>query len=96
MSSFKNYKRNLSTGSEGSSVTVRFIGTGFAALGINQESCMISVSVDGQAVEKDYVFDRAGHREITYSLNGLSRGEHTAVITVLSGKYAVDYFEIYS
>ena len=45
--------------------------------------------------QKRYAFPKAGNREITYSINTLAQGEHTAVIKVMSGTYSVDEFEIY-
>lgn len=95
MSSFKNFRRTISTGSEGSTVTLKFSGTGFSVQGENKKGGEISVTIDGEEAEKRYAFPKAGNREITYSINTLAQGEHTAVIKVMSGTYSVDEFEIY-
>lgn len=94
ISTFKNYKRTISTGSEGAAVTVRFNGTGFAAAGMTKSDAVISVELDGTVVENEYAVPKCGYRQSSYYLYGLERGEHTAVITVKSGTFAVDSFEI--
>ncbi|MBQ8108321.1 MAG: DUF1080 domain-containing protein [Ruminococcus sp.] len=95
MSSFKNYKRTISTAAQGSTVTLKFTGTGFGALGENKKSGELSITIDGKEMEQSFSFSKSGNREITYSVNGLEEGEHTAVIKVLSEKYSIDSFEIY-
>ena len=95
MSSFKNFRRTISTGSEGSTISLKFNGKGFSAQGEKKISGVISVTIDGEEVEKNYTVPNAGNREITYSMYGLAEGEHTAVIKVVSGNFAVDGFEIY-
>lgn len=94
MSTFKNYKRTISTGAEGSTVTLKFSGTGFSAVGMTKSDAVISVDVDGTTVENEYVVPKCGYRQSSYYLYGLENGEHTAVITVKSGTFAVDSFEI--
>ena len=95
MSSFKNYKRTISTAAQGSTVTLKFTGTGFGALGENKKSGELSITIDGKEMEQSFSFSKSGNREITYYVNGLEEGEHTAVIKVLSEKYSIDSFEIY-
>ena len=93
MSSFKNYKRTISTGCEGSSFTVNFEGTGFALTGENSEKTIIAVSVDG-GEEQLVTASWTGSREISCRKDGLSEGVHTVKITIKSGSYSVDGLEV--
>ncbi len=96
MSSFRNFRRTISTGAEGSSLTIRFSGTGFALTGDNnRHSSVVSVSVDGgegQIIETP----KSAARELLFSIRGLEEGEHTAVVTVKESAMSVDAAEIYS
>lgn len=94
ISTFKNYKRTISTGAEGSTVTLKFSGTGFAAAGMTKSDAVLSIELDGTAVENEYVVPKCGYRQSSYYLYGLENGEHTAVITIKSGTFAVDSFEV--
>lgn len=94
ISSFKNYKRTVSTGEEGSSVTLKFSGTGFAATGITKANAVLSVEIDGEVTDGEYVVPKCGFRQSSFYKYGLEYGEHTAVITVKSGTFAVDSFEV--
>lgn len=94
ISSFKNYKRTVSTGEEGSSVTLKFSGTGFAATGITKSNAVLSVEIDGNITDGEYVVPKCGFRQSSFYKYGLENGEHTAVITVKSGTFAVDSFEV--
>lgn len=93
MSSFKNYKRTSSKGSEGDSFTVSFEGTGFALTGESRENCILALSVDG-GEEQLITVSRTGQREISCRTEGLSEGAHTAKITIKSGKYTVDGMQV--
>lgn len=93
MSSFKNYKRTISKGQTGSSLTVSFEGTEFAMTGETGKDTVISVSIDGgEAVERKIC--KTGSREISYRFDGLESGAHTAKITVVSGEYSVDGMQV--
>ncbi|MGN0596451.1 MAG: glycosyl hydrolase family 59, partial [Ruminiclostridium sp.] len=94
ISSFKNYKRSIATGSEGGSVTFKFNGTGFGVTGVSKTGT-IKVEVDGAVVESDYEIPKGGFRQTYYYMYGLEKGEHTAVITVNTGNACVDSFEVY-
>lgn len=94
MSGYANYKRTISTGSEGASLTVKFNGTGFAITGFNKGEGVISVSVDGAETESALTVSGIGSREVGYYKHGLEAGEHTAVITVLSGTFSADALEV--
>ncbi len=93
MSSFKNYKRTSSKGSEGDSFTVSFEGTGFALTGESRDNCILALSVDG-GEEQLITVSRTGQREISCRSEGLSEGAHTAKVTIKSGKYTVDGMQV--
>lgn len=93
MSSFKNYKRTSSKGSEGDSFTVSFEGTGFALTGESRENCILALSVDGGG-EQLITVSRTGQREISCRSEGLNEGAHTAKVTIKSGKYTVDGMQV--
>lgn len=93
MSSFRNYKRTISVGKKGSSVTVSFEGTGFALTGETGEDTVLSVRIDGNAPAAVNVC-KTGSREISCRFDGLESGAHTAKITVVSGEYSLDGMQI--
>lgn len=92
MSSFKNYKRTLSTGSAGCSFTVDFEGTGIALTG-GGKGATLNWSVDGGETQ-EYTFTKTGMREVNFLLSGLEAGKHTLSITVADGNYNVDGAEV--
>lgn len=92
MSSFKNYKRTLSTGKEGSSFTVDFNGTGIALTG-GGSGATISWSVDGGDAQ-EYTFGKNSVRKANFLLDGLADAAHTLSVTVVDGKYNIDGAEI--
>jgi hypothetical protein len=94
MSSFKNYKRTVSTGSEGAAVTVEFSGTAFALTGENYDKSVISVKIDGETADENVSVSGVGSREIGYYRDGLENGSHTAEITVVSGSFSLDGIEV--
>lgn len=93
MSSFKNYKRTISDGTEGDSFTVSFEGTGFALSGETRENAILGVSIDG-GDEQLVTVSRTGQREISCHFEGLSEGAHTAKVTIKSGKYTIDAMQV--
>lgn len=93
MSSFKNYKRTISDGTEGDSFTVSFEGTGFALSGETSENAILGVSIDG-GDEQLVTVSRTGQREISCHFEGLSEGAHTAKVTIKSGKYTIDAMQV--
>ena len=94
MSSFTNYKRTISTGKDGASLTFKFNGNGFALTGVNDESGKISVKVDGEVIDDGYEFENVGSREVVYALSGLEKGEHTVDVSVISGSLSIDGCEV--
>ena len=94
MSSFRNYKRTLSTGTAGSSFSVRFTGSGIALAGENAqdgEACVIGVEIDGKACETAYEVPVSGRRELFYARYGLDEAKHVLKVTVLKGRLNLDY-----
>lgn len=94
MSSFKNYKRTISTGTEGAKLTVKFSGTGIGISGENKDGGTISVEIDGVKTEDAFETGGVGSRETAYYVRGLENGEHTMVINVVSGKFCCDAAEV--
>ena len=94
MAGFSNYKRTVSTGSDGAEVTLRFCGKGFSFTGSpGKKGAIIKIEADG-AVQADNYKVNGGSRQCIYHLSGLERGEHTVKLTVLSGELRLDSAEI--
>ncbi len=94
MSSFRHFKRTISTGSEGAILHFRFTGTGFAFCGENKpkngSAAQIKLFIDGSAASERLTVPPCGFREISVYRDGLERGSHTVSLTVLSGEFSVD------
>ncbi len=97
MSSFKNYKRTISKGKAGASVSVSFEGTGFAIFGETEAGAVISVKIDENEPFTANIY-KASSREISFRYDGrhdgLKNGFHTAKITVISGEYCIDGMQV--
>lgn len=93
MSSFKNYKRTISKGTAGSSVTVSFNGTGFALTGETDGDTVLSVQIDKNVPVTADVY-KTGSREISCRFDGLENSTHRARITVASGEYSIDGMQV--
>lgn len=85
--------RTVSKGGEGAELTVTFMGSGFALTGENPANGRIVLSVDNGARE-NYTIPKTEYRAVLCRKNGLSRSEHTAKITVLSGTFAFDGVQV--
>ena len=94
MSTFRNYKRTLSTGSAGASVSVDLDGTGILICGVNKSTPTVDILLDGNIIEKDIVLPQTEHRTATYALYGLAAGHHTLTVNIKDEKLSVDSFEI--
>lgn len=92
MSSFNNFNRTISTGSEGSTFTVRFFGTGFALTGAS-EAAALSAELDGKAPVTVNTY-KTSEREISCRFDFPENAEHKARITILSGKYSIDGMQV--
>ncbi|MGN1403464.1 MAG: glycosyl hydrolase family 59, partial [Ruminococcus sp.] len=89
MSSFSNYKRTISEGTEGAVMTFTFHGTGFALTGASKEMGF-SVKVDGETAAEKQELVSVGNRAVIYEMSGLEEKDHTVEVTVLSGTFAID------
>lgn len=94
MGSFKTYKRTSSDGEAGAVMTIKFNGNGFAVTGENKKDAVINIKIDGTETVNSYAVPNGGLREIAYFAGGLSEGEHTAEIEVVSGTLNVDSVQI--
>lgn len=92
MSSFKNYKRTLSSAKAGCSFTVDFTGNGIALTG-GGKGATLSYTLDG-GEEIVYTVPNTGMREVNFLLNDLENGEHHIEFTVTDGTYNVDGAEV--
>lgn len=92
MSSFKNYKRTLSSGKAGASFTVDFTGTGIALTG-GGNGATLSWSIDGGEAQ-EHTFGKNSVRKANFFVNGLEDGAHTLSVTVVDGSYNVDGAEV--
>ena len=94
MSTFRNYKRTLSTGSAGASVSVDFDGTGILICGVNKSTPTVDILLDGNIIEKDIVLPQTEHRTASYALYGLAARHHTLTVNIKGKELSVDSFEI--
>ena len=92
MSSFKNYKRTLSSAKAGCSFAVDFTGTGIAITGGGKDAS-VTYTIDG-GEEVAYTVPSTGMREVNFMLKGLENGEHHLNVTVTDGTYNVDGAEV--
>lgn len=92
MSSFKNYKRTLSSAKAGCGFTVDFTGNGIALTG-GGKGATLSYTLDG-GEEIVYTVPNTGMREVNFLLNDLENGEHHLEFTVTDGTYNVDGAEV--
>ncbi|MHA7964118.1 S-layer homology domain-containing protein [Paenibacillus sp. CAU 1782] len=91
------YQRSLSTSkSAGAELEYTFTGTGLDILGPNDGSAKLEVIVDGEIVA--LAAGTMASRELyqTYSLRGLSYGQHTVSIKVVSGTLTIDAVAVVS
>ncbi len=86
-----NYQRSLST-SQGADATLEysFAGSGLDILGPNNGSAVLEVTVDGTIVDGSADTQASAEFYQTYALRGLSNGNHTVQVRVLSGTLVVD------
>ena len=95
--SMYNYHRTLSTSrAAGATLEYTFTGAGLDILGPNDGSATLEVSVDGQVVEASANTMASTEFYQTYTLRGLSQGEHTVRIAVLGGTLVVDAVAVVS
>ena len=88
MSSFRSYKRTVSS-SESGSFRFTFFGSSCGIFGRNEEQCLTAISLDGNEPEEKQL-PSSGDREIFCGFSGLENALHTVKVTVLSGTLNVD------
>ncbi len=98
MSSFKNYKRTISTGFEGAKLKIKFSGTKISLCGENQlqKKTFVRVIVDGKIIYKKMEIKNSLYRNCFLQLKNLSEKNHVLGIKVLEGKISLDSFEVSS
>ena len=94
MSSFKNYKRTLSKGTVGDSLTFKFTGRGFGIMGAQTGTSQVEMTID-DGEQMLITPAKSKERAITCRAFDLSEGEHTVAIKVISGDFYVDGAEVY-
>jgi hypothetical protein len=89
--SMYNYHRTLSTSQgTGSTLEYTFSGTGLDILGPNDGSATLEVTVDGEVVETSAGTMASTEFYQTFTLRGLSDGQHTVQFRVSGGTLVVD------
>lgn len=84
------YQRSNSVNTgEGASLSYTFTGTGLEILGANSKACTLSTSVDGKEVQTE-TSQTADNMNMTYRIQGLDFGQHTATVEIQQGKLTVD------
>lgn len=94
MDSFKNYRRTISHGTDGASLTVDFEGTGIILTGMQSGTGTVNISVDGKSVADGYELSKTANRQAFFVINGLEQGSHKLELTVASGKCSVDAAQV--
>ncbi len=95
--SFNLYNRtSAATSEENATLEYTFTGTGinFVLGGINT-TAEIDVEMNGESIEQNISLTSGLlYRQSLYSINGLSKGQHTIKITVKSGNFIIDCIEV--
>ena len=94
MDSFKNYKRTISSGNSGASVSIEFDGTGIVLVGAESGNAVIDTEIDGAAKDSGYRVPKTSNRQAFYTVYGLERRHHTLNVTVKEGSLLLDAAEI--
>ncbi len=95
--SMYNYQRSLSTSrGVGATLQYTFKGTGLDILGPNNGLAKLEVTVDGKVVNTSASTMASGELYQTFTLRGLSYGEHTVSLKVVSGTLVVDAVAVVS
>lgn len=94
MDSFKNYKRTISHGNDGASLSIDFEGTGIILTGAQDEENVVSIKIDGNTVNDKYAVAKLQNRQSLFVANGLEQGKHTLELTVVSGVFSIDAAQV--
>ena len=89
-------RTQTSSGAQGDTVTLHFIGGGIRWLGSTGPDCgSAEVTIDGVRVATVSCHaDRLGHMQDVFMKERLTPGPHTLLIRVMSGNVAVDAFDV--
>ncbi len=94
MSSFKNYKRTVSSAMAGNRFILKFEGTSVALCGFNDDAEAIRITIDGNVVEEHYNVPKTSYREAFYLCEKLDFKKHLLEAEILSGRLNIDMCEI--
>lgn len=98
MSSFRDYKRTSSRGSEGASVSFTFTGTGFMTTGSfasrdSRSTKKAALEIDGVSLGT-IELGKGSPGAALVSRFGLDSGEHTVTLTAEEGSFVIDAIEV--
>lgn len=96
MSSFRDYKRTISTGQKDASFSFDFYGTGFLLTGTNAQKPLLKTIVDGKVILDNFLVLETEAREVACSVTGLQNAKHSAEVIVLSNEFSCDGLQIVS
>lgn len=94
MDSFKNYKRTISAGNPGASVSIDFDGTGILLIGAESGNAVIDTELDGNAKDSAFSVPKTSNRQAFYAVYELDSGHHTLTVTVKEGSLILDATEV--
>lgn len=94
MSSFKNFRRTISTGKKGASLELKFASTGFSLFGETNSRAILQIKIDGVIVEKKYKVPQCASRKLSVQKSGLENTAHKVEVKIISGTYSLDGAEI--
>ena len=90
------YRSTSETSSAGASFEFDFTGNGIALLGNNSSDASITLTVDDERVDtKNIINEGTGHGSC-YVYHGLDEDDHTAKVTLNSGRFTLDAILIFS
>lgn len=85
------YQRSMSKSTgKGAQLTYTFTGTGMEILAGTKSTATLAVTVDGSVLTDAAETQTADDMNMIYSLSGLSYGQHTVTLEVVSGTLSVD------
>lgn len=90
-----NFNRSLYTSPDGSgSVSFNVKGTGFNLVGATSPATL-RITVDGKVVAENQKVNKTSARATSYTLTGLTNGDHQVKVDVTSGKFSLDAVDDY-
>lgn len=85
-------RTSASSETSGSFFTFKFSGENVSLLG-EAKNLRLKVEVDDKILSAGYYIDKCDSKQVFYNKRGLSSGEHTAKVTVISGSLKFDSIE---